>query len=171
MFDANGVFNSLILSNTCKDLISLISWPVWGHHLIFILFYVIQIYHKIFLISDCKSSELIQLSIRFQSLLFFLEMNLNLDSFHFSHEKAHEVCKPDRSCCWWEVFEKQAEPVRMIISLWVFFWLYCFQEPHKRIKVAAFLFTLSEKVVTTSKVKRQFCWVKVSLCEKMLVPW
>lgn len=64
-------------------------------------------------------------------------------------------------------FEKQAEAVRMIISLWVFFWLYCFQEPHKRSKVTAFLFTLSEKVVTTSKVKRQFCWVKVFLCKKI----
>lgn len=94
-----------------------------------------------FSISDCNSSELIQLSLWFQSLLSLLERDLNLDSFHFSQEKAHEVCSLTGAIVDKKFFQKQVETVRMIISLWVFLLPYCFQGPCKRSKVAAFLFT------------------------------
>lgn len=57
-----------------------------------ILFYRNWIYHSSVFMSYCNSSELIQLSIWFQNLLPSLEKDLNPDSLHFSHEKAHEVC-------------------------------------------------------------------------------
>lgn len=72
-------------------------------------------------VSDCNSSELIQLSVWFKNLLSLLKVDLNPDSFNFSHEVGHKVCSLTEDVG--EEFLEETEAVRMIIS-WAFLLTY-----------------------------------------------